>query len=145
MEHLHRWIKKLMEGIDSEVDEDIRAKILEGCGRSCVSRSFIGEMKDAYEESKDVDGLLERINEAWESAGAKARMKREEDGIYAEYGECYCPLVKDYLEELSPSWCQCSQGWLMELFESVLGKPVQVELEKSVKHGEDLCRFKIIP
>lgn len=133
-----------MEGLDSEVDEETITKILEDCGRNCISRSFIEEMKAVWKKSEDLDLLLRKINEVWGNAGANASIKRGGDGIYAEYGECYCPIVQDYLEELSSSWCICSCGWLLELFESVLERPVEVELEKSVKRGDDICRFRLI-
>jgi len=143
MEHMHGWIKRLMGGMDLRVEEEARAKILEECGRGCIPRGFIADIKAVWETSNDLDDLVAKINDAWESAGADAHMRREGEEVYAVYGRCYCPLVGDYPDELSPSWCHCSRGWLLELFESALETPAQVELEKSVKRGDDVCRFKI--
>lgn len=140
---MHRWIRRLMEGMDSEVDEETRTRILEDCGRNCIPLGFIEKMKAVWEEY-DLDGLLENINNVWASAGANAYVKRRGDRIYAEFGDCYCPIVQDYPEELSSSWCNCSRGWLLELFESVFGRTVEVELEKSIKQGDEICKFRII-
>jgi predicted hydrocarbon binding protein len=65
------------------------------------------------------------------------------DAVYVVYDRCYCPLVKGYDGKLSPTFCSCSRGWIKELFESVLKKPVEVKLEKSVKQGDEICRFRI--
>ena len=138
MKHLHRWIKGLMDGLDSKVDERTRTRVLEDCGRVCISSSFIKRVKHVWERSGDLDSFLENVGEVW------GHIKREGDVIYVEYGECYCPLVKGYPEKISSSWCNCSRGWLLELFERALGRPVKIELEKSIKQGDDICRFRIL-
>lgn len=138
MKHLHRWIKGLMDGLDSKVDERTRTRVLEDCGRVCISSSFIKRVKQVWERSGHLDSFLENVGEVW------GHIKREGDGIYVEYGECYCPLVKGYPGKISSSWCNCSRGWLLELFERALGRPVKIELEKSIKQGDDICRFRIL-
>jgi predicted hydrocarbon binding protein len=111
---------------------------LEDCGRVCISSSFIKRVKQAWERSDDLDSFLVNGGEVW------GHIERGGDGIYVEYGECYCPLVKGYPEKISSSWCNCSRGWLLELFERALERPVKIELEKSIKQGDDVCRFRIL-
>lgn len=137
MKHTHRWIESLMANMDAKVDEETRVKILENCGRSCIPTSFLKKARSCQEKSEDLDDFLERLGKIWN------HLKREGGDIYVEYDKCYCPLVKTFPGELSSSWCNCSRGWLLELFESALGRPVGVELEKSIRQGDDICRFKI--
>jgi predicted ArsR family transcriptional regulator len=41
------------------------------------------------------------------------------------------------------TYCRCSCGWYGELFEAVLGRPVEVELLGSIASGDEQCRFVI--
>ena len=137
MTHQHKWIKTLMEGLDAQIDEKTRAEVLEKCGRACIPRSFIAKAKACKKGAKDTDEFLDNLGKVWK------HLHRDGDNLYIVYEKCYCPLVKAYKGELSPSFCNCSRGWIKELFESALDKPVRVELEKSIKKGDDLCKFKV--
>ena len=53
------------------------------------------------------------------------------------------PLVAELKEPLSASYCFCSAGWLREVYETVSGKPVTVEILETVKRGGKLCRFNV--
>ena len=55
----------------------------------------------------------------------------------------FCPLVAELKEPLSVSYCFCSAGWLREVYETVSGKPVTVEILETVKRGGKLCRFDV--
>jgi len=123
--------------LDSQLDEDTRVKILEDCGRSCTPRSLVEKLKSVWGDTGNVDDFVDEAAKAWK------HLRREGDGVYVEYERCYCPLVKDYAGELSDSWCNCSRGWLLELFGSATGSPVGVELLRSVRRGDDECRFQI--
>jgi hypothetical protein len=36
--HLHDWLTNLMKNMDTHLEEEIKIKILEECGRSCAKR-----------------------------------------------------------------------------------------------------------
>jgi len=137
MKHMHKWIKTLTESLDKELDEKTRAKILESCGRNCIPRSFVQKAQACRKNAEDVDDFLDRLGKIW------GNLKREGNDVYVVYKKCYCPLVRGYSGKLSPTWCNCSMGWIKKLFESTLEKPVEVMLEKSIKQGDDICRFKV--
>jgi predicted hydrocarbon binding protein len=136
--HSHRWIKSLVQSLDENVDEETRAKILERCGRNCISQSMTAKAKKIKKNSKDLDEFLVKLSKNWK------HLKLDGKEIYVEYEKCYCPLVRDYPEKLSVTFCNCSRGWLKELFESALEKPVEVKLEKSIKRGDEICRFRVL-
>ena len=68
---------------------------------------------------------------------------REGDVVKVTYPRCFCPLVSDFKEPLSASYCFCSAGWLKEVYETVSGKPVTVEIVETVKRGAQRCRFNV--
>lgn len=137
MKHIHKWIKTLVENLDAEVDEKTRTKVLENCGRSCIPRSYVKKAQTCRKNAKSINDFLDSLGKVW------SHLKREGNNVFVVYEKCYCPLVKDYSEKLSSSWCNCSRGWIKELFESVLEKPVEVLLEKSIKQGNEICKFKV--
>jgi predicted hydrocarbon binding protein len=63
--------------------------------------------------------------------------------VFVVNDRCYCPLVRNYEGILSPSFCNCSVGWIKELFETALKKSVKVEKMGTVKQGNKQCKFKI--
>jgi len=138
MSHLHSWIKTLMESLDSAVDEEVLVRVLENCGRNCIPSSFVEKVKELRNDSEDLDDFLDKLSEVW------PHLEREGDEIYAVYDKCYCPLVEDFSNKLSRSFCYCSIGWTKELFESALGRYVKVEFLKSVKQGDSFCKFRIL-
>ncbi|MCJ7423358.1 DUF6144 family protein [Candidatus Bathyarchaeota archaeon] len=139
MTHSHKWIKSLVQSLHENVDEENRAKILERCGRNCISQSMIARAKKIKKNSKNIEEFLDKLSKNWK------HLKLDGNKVYVEYEKCYCPLVRDYKETLPATFCNCSRGWLKELFESALEKPVEVKLEKSIKRGDEICRFRVLP
>lgn len=137
MKQLHKWIGNLLASLDEHVNEDTRVKVLETCGRSCISQSFLKKAKACHKKAKDVTDFLEKFSEIY------SHLHIDQDNVYVVYPKCYCSLVRDHPGGLSPSWCYCSQGWVKELFESVLERPIQVELEKSIVRGDECCRLRV--
>jgi predicted hydrocarbon binding protein len=133
----HRWIKNILEGLDAEVDEKTRVKILEDCGRKCAPQSLISKEQALRKQSKTTAEFLRKLSEAWK------HLKIEDGGVYVEYDRCYCPLVRTYKGELSKSFCNCSRGWIKQILEKALEKPVEVKIEKTIKQGASACKFRI--
>jgi predicted hydrocarbon binding protein len=99
---------------------------------------MIAKAKKTKTNSKDIDEFLVKLSKNWK------HLKLDGNRIHVEYEKCYCPLVRDYHEKLPVTFCNCSRGWLKELFESALEKPVEVKLEKSIKRGDKTCRFRVL-
>jgi len=137
MKHSHKWIKSLITALQTELDEKTQAKILENCGRNCITHSFILKAKTCKKNAKNQKEFLDKLSKVWKS------LHLEGNNVYVVYEKCYCPLVKEYPEKLSPTWCNCSRGWIKELFESALGKSIDVKLEKSIKQGDNICKFRV--
>jgi predicted hydrocarbon binding protein len=137
----HRWIKKVIEVMSVELDDETRRRILEECGRDCLLPRVIIKLKEVWEETEYIDEWIEKIqtDEIWEA------IVLEDGVVYVLYPECYCPILKDapkYLK-IPDTYCECSVGWLKELFEGVFERDVEIELISSIVRGDKECKFKV--
>lgn len=126
-----------MDNLDGQVDEGTRTKVMELCGRDCARRSSLAGIAEACR------GDTDRFLRALARHIGKNNAHREGDLITLRYTRCYRPLVAKGPARLSKTWCNCSRGWVLEMFETVTGAPVDVELTHSIKRGDPFCRFAI--
>jgi predicted ArsR family transcriptional regulator len=134
------WIGNLMEDLEAIVGVDSAKAVMEACGQQCIGLSVLEKAKRLQQESHDIEDLLEKLNNAHIGGGY---FRREEDHIYASYERCYCGSVSKTRLPITTIYCQCSCGWYRKLFETILGKPVRVELVDSIIHGASTCQFII--
>lgn len=135
---MERWIVRLIAGLDEHVDEETRARVLEQCGRECISQSRIKKAKAIYNKTKDLDEFLEKLEDVYDV------LHREGDNVYFIYPRCYCSHVnKIPLGQLSSTYCNCSRGWVKALFEGALERAVEVIMEESIIKGDEQCKFRI--
>lgn len=144
-----KWIKRFMNVMDKNLDEKTRKEIMEKCGEECFcsAHSRVTWPKQGIET---VDMNLRQIGALY----GKENAYREGKKIYFNYiqnprglkianGYCLCPLTEDGPENLSPTYCICSTGYVKEMFERMMGQPVKVELLESLHRGGKKCRFLI--
>jgi predicted hydrocarbon binding protein len=137
MKHSHQWIATLLAGLDEETDAETRIAVLERCGRNCITGSMVKRARACRAQAKDEAEFLDKLGKDWK------HLQREGDKVFVVYPRCYCPLVKDFPGELSATWCNCSRGWVKELFEQALGRPIQVDLLQSIRQGGETCKFQV--
>ena len=131
-----RWVVNLMESLDAHLDEETKATVMESCGRACACGGAISSAEDC---TGNVDKLLSTL-EKWIGKG---NARRDGDVVHVVYPRCLCHLVANGPERLPDAYCLCSRGWLKEMFETVLGELVEVDLLDSVKRGADQCGFTV--
>lgn len=131
------WLKALLENLDSQFDEATRTKLMEACGRACARRGAAAAL------AKAAGGDLDKLVVAIGSLVGPENARREGSAVRLRYTKCYCPLVGDGPDRLSNTYCHCSRGWALEVFGTVTGKPVRVELLRSIKRGDPICEFLI--
>jgi hypothetical protein len=138
------WIKRLMDSMDAQLPPEMRTKLMEANGRACfLSR----HSKEAEHKPEDLANLIAGLKK-W---SGEEGVRREGEVIYFQYGKpagateprCLCPLVATRPETLSETYCQCSVGYVKEMFERAAGKPVRVELTESLLRGGKACRFTV--
>jgi hypothetical protein len=130
------FVPRFLGCLESEVPETERRAILEGRGRSCARR---GPVRFAREAGGDPDKLLATMAGWLGPEGAR----RDGDVIHIRYAKCLCPLVGDLTEALPKSFCDCSVGWLKEMFETASGRKVEVLALETIRRGGAACRFEI--
>jgi Family of unknown function (DUF6144) len=148
-----KWVKGAMERFDSQIDDEkIRTRIMENCGHECakVNGRVIERAKVRRRKFKSDDAFLEAEQQ---KPMTGTRLVREGNVLNQYYTpktftrpmRCYCSLLRGLPEEekVSITYCNCSKGFVETLWESVLGRPVKVELVQSVISGADECEFKI--
>lgn len=150
-EEVATWLRGTMERLDALVDEGIRAQIMENMGFNCaeMNRSHI---KRALAKRRKYE-TLEEFLEAEEQRPSKGtRLEREGQVVYQYFDprssfkvRCFCSLWRGLGadENASRTWCQCSKGFVMKLWEAYLGRPAKVELLDSCIAGAPECKFAI--
>lgn len=151
MEFTHTWIKRFMEVMDQQIDEGTRKKLMMANGMACAT--------GAYSEIADVNpASVEEIDKKiadWQKKLGTENIYRDDRIIYFNYvsnprglkiadGYCLCPMIENGPETLSPTYCQCSAGYVQYMFQKMItGTPVDVELLESLRGGGKACRFKV--
>ena len=145
------WLKGALDRLDALVDEPTRVQIMEHLGFNCaeMNRSHI---ERAIEKRKEFKTLEEFLEAEEKNPAPGTRLVREGDVVYQHYDplsafnqRCFCSLwwgLPDD-ENASLTWCQCSKGFVMKLWEAYLERPAQVELIESCISGARECRFAV--
>ena len=136
-EFIQNWLTDLISTIETELDEATKVKLLAGCGRGCFNRHQF--KRDIAEKGKgDLDKLIEayRANfEAW----------KEGNTVHIRFGEvspgCYCPAAKFRPAKPNDLHCECSRATHQAIFETALGRPIDVKILESVRRGNKTCHF----
>ena len=132
------WIKQVTAGLERYADPQMCAQILEDCGRRCTPVGLVEKATSLYETSDNLDQFLERLSKTFKG------LHVEEQGVFAEWPQCGCPIIKGIpIEEIPNIFCRCSIGWLKGLFEVATQRSVQVTQLGSIVRGDERCRFEI--
>ena len=133
-------LNSIMKGLD-EVDLESRKKIMEACGEACtIATGGLENAECIAEETADAEGILTRINEEILWCGP---WTRKGDTIQSVCVQCGCPLVRNNVVDLTGTFCYCSRGWVKRVFETSFKKSVNVELDKSIGLGDEVCKFVV--
>ena len=142
-------IKRLIAQMDQKLDPATRREIMESCGRLCHDGAHPGAKPPTSEEAaKFLDGMRrylgpEGVQQAGDETVIYFKYTRNPRGLKVADGYCLCPILEDAPRDVSPTYCQCSVGYVRAIFEQGLGKPVEVELTESVLRGDKGCNFTV--
>ena len=125
-----------MENLEEKCDEKTRIELMEACGRDCAKRGAI-----AIAESSQ--GNLEKMIDVLRASPYIDIVSRKREPIKVSYKKCLCELVSKGPERLPHTYCECSKGWLLQMFETAAQKPVKVEIIQTIKRGGNSCDFVI--
>ena len=151
MDFTQKWVKRFFDVMDQQIDEKTRKKLMQANGVACAKGAY-GEITAAKPAS------LEEIDKTialWQQKLGKGNIHRKDNTVYFNYvgnpkglkisdGYCLCPMIENGPATLSPTYCQCSAGYVQHMFQKLITyKPVEVELLESLRGGGKACRFKV--
>ena len=152
VEFTKKWIKRFMDILDDNTDEEIRKKIMTANGLGCAISAYGEDIKKSNPlTSKEIDAEIAE----WQAVIGKENIYRKDNQVFFSFvknpnglkisdGYCLCPMVEDGPAGLSSTYCYCSVGYVQYMFEVTFGTNVRVELLESLRTGGKSCRFKII-
>jgi predicted hydrocarbon binding protein len=132
---IKRRYAKLIDILDSTLDEKTKNKIMESLGKECAKDP---EFSKKY--INNPEGFFSEIHNRW---GENATYDKEKGFIRIETPErdCACPFVDSKI--ISKSVCQCSVGWQTQTYNTIFCKDVAVKCVESVVKGSKRCVFEI--
>lgn len=152
-EKIASWVREAMGRLDGLLDEKTKIRIMENCGVNCaeVNNRVIERAKARRKKY----GSLDKFLEAEQKRPMKGtKLIRTGDTLIQTYTpqsftrpmRCYCSLLRALPENETVSliYCHCSKGFVKKYWETILEKPVEVELVQSAVSGAKECKFVII-
>lgn len=150
MEFGDGWVRRFMEVMEQNLDEKTREKLMQANGKAC----YIAYAGRGQKRATPV--TFEHFADWIAKKGKDRGYSLAGRDIFSEYtssaetgkpaGEniCLCPMVEAQAAGRIPAfYCLCSIGYVREMHEQLLGRPVAVQLVDSVLRGGKRCRFKI--
>ncbi len=153
-----RWTCSAMDKLDQLADADQKFDIVSRCAHVFPQERIL-KLRAVYQQSQDVDQVLKVMGEDtfwYEEPVREGNVLHATKAPYDAQGYekattqaakkkcyCHCNIIKNHLDEMNPTFCQCGAGWYRQLWEGVLQKPVRVELVKSLTRGDDVCQVAI--
>ena len=135
LDHGSKQFAMLWQLLEPQLDEEKRREILEQLGRNCAKSIGWGERYKGNPE-----GFFNYMNQK----NGETFAYDKEDGVITvvtRERDCECKLVNS---KITPAYfCHCSMGWQKQMYETILGKPVDTELKESVLRGSKRCVFEI--
>ena len=135
LDHTKKQIARLWELLELHLDDKVRLAIIEQLGRNCAKSLVWGEK---YKDNPE--GFFQHMEQ---SQGEKFEYDKTKGIIKITTPErdCVCGMVDS---KITPMYfCQCSIGWQKQMYETILGKAVDVELKESVLRGWKRCVFEV--
>jgi hypothetical protein len=122
------------------------------CGIACAQANHrtIDRVIAKRKKYGSLDGFLEAEKD---TVLPGMRLEKKGRSLYQYYmprslgrgRRCFCSLMVGLPPEetISPTYCQCSKGFVQRMWERVLGRPVRVEVLETALTGAEECRFRI--
>jgi len=136
------WMRGAIERLERLAGVEASGRIMESCGRKCCGLTSRKTAKKLMSETESIADFIRKLNDI--GLGGGRLQLADKNTITGGYDRCYCGHVKKTDQPLSSTtYCHCSVGWYKQLFESALGRPVDVEIKQSIISGATSCDFII--
>jgi hypothetical protein len=146
------WVKDAIDRLDKATTPEKCRQIMTACGHTCIARAkgLANGIKQRRQKYTTEDDFLKAETKK-PVKGTRIELKgKTMIQFYAPrtYGtprRCFCGLMSALPEgtDVSPTYCQCSRGFVEKYWEGALGRPVKVELGETTLTGAEECKFTI--
>ncbi|MBN1858413.1 GyrI-like domain-containing protein [Candidatus Bipolaricaulota bacterium] len=163
------WMSGALDRLDTAIpDEQTRACVLNHCAHH-YPRIELDRMRAVYEEIGDLSAFIDRLAadkalfpariwvESYDGQPAayiercippwqREAYEKAEDPKMKRYYACFCPVAREAIrrdEPLSASFCNCSGGWFVQMWEAILDRRLRVDVVDSVLEGNERCVFRV--
>ncbi|MHB8104253.1 MAG: DUF6144 family protein [Dehalococcoidales bacterium] len=146
------WVKDAIDRLDASTTPEKCSQIMVACGHNCIAHNKglaqglkTRRQKYATEEDflkaeakKPVKGIRLELQ-------GKTLIQYYTPHTYSTPRRCFCGLVFALPEgvNISPTYCQCSRGFVEKYWEGALGRAVEVEVKETALTGAEECKFII--
>ena len=136
------WVKRFVDIVDKKMEKGDGEFLLDQCGRSCF-KSNLNPNKPL--QKMEVADLVKHLKATWsnEAAEMDGDIIRIKFIVKDQPNKCLCPLVDGFANEISGVYCNCSTGYLKQMFEAYTNKKVNVEIGETIIRGDKVCSFKV--
>lgn len=162
------WAKEAIDALDVSADKDQKFDIVSSCAHVFPTLQ-LAKLTHVYRSNRllsddpldAIDAVLQFMhsdpgwgenkpvregnvifhtkNPSDPEAYSKAQTPEQQRSAY-----CFCPIIRVNLDKkISDTYCYCGSGWYRQQWEAATGKPVHVEVVKSVVRGDDVCQFAV--
>jgi hypothetical protein len=146
------WVKGAIDRLDACTTPDKCKQIMGACGHNCAAQNtrMVQSVAVRRQKFKTEKAFLEA-----EIKRAPKYSRIEADGeklvqYYTPHSfstprRCFCGLMFALPKGVnaSPTYCQCSRGFVEKYWETALGRPVTVDVIETALTGADECKFII--
>lgn len=146
------WVKEAIDRLDACTTPEKCKRIMAACGHDCIARA--NRMTQAVMARRRKCKTEEEFLRVETKKPTKfTRIELEGNTLiqyytphsYSTPRRCFCGLMFALPEGInaSPTYCQCSRGFVEKYWEAALGRPVKVEVAYTAIAGGDECKFVI--
>jgi hypothetical protein len=134
---VENWLADLLDSMDRQLDRETQEKLVAECGKACFNRHQF--KKDiAIQGTGDLDKLIEAYKKNFE-------IWKDNDQVHIRYGvvsdRCYCPAANYRESKPNDIHCECTRNTHKAIFETALGRSINVEIAESLRRGSKTCHF----
>jgi hypothetical protein len=146
------WVKQAIDRLDAATTPEKCKQIMTACGHTCIAhnKGLANGIKNRRQKHANEEAFLTaEIKKPIKGI----RLERQGDILiqyytprtYSTPRRCFCGLMVALPEgvNLSPTYCQCSRGFVEKYWEGALGRAVKVEVKETCMTGADECKFII--
>ena len=144
------WVKEAIDRLDACATPEKCKQIMAACGHSCIAHN--NRMTQAVKARRQKYRTEEEFLKAEARRPAKfTRVELQRKTLvqyytpqtYSTPRRCFCGLMYALPEEIkaSPTYCQCSRGFVEKYWEAALGRPVKVDVAYTAITGGEECKF----